>query len=78
MAHYAKHGHVPSDDEIAKHGLRAFAPTRDPYEPTKDDWLRASRDVATGPPDELRDLSVEVADYWPGVFFPLYWWGADD
>ena len=79
MAHYVRHGHEPSDAEIAAHGYRAFAPHRPAFVPDKDDWQRALKDCATGPVEELRDVSVEVADYWSG-WHPFLMWGmgADD
>jgi hypothetical protein len=71
---YRNHGHVPSDDEIAAVGFKAFGPRRPPFEPTKDDFQRAHADTATGDPGELAGLAAELADLWPG-WFPCFPWG---
>lgn len=72
---YRRHGHKPSDAEIAALGYKAFAPARPPLEPTADDWQRASRDLATGDPSELGELADELADLWPAPLPPWWPWG---
>lgn len=70
---YRKHGHEPSDVEIAQHGFKAFGPRRKEFTPTKDDFQRASRDLATGDPDELADVAEEVAEWWPqAAWYPFH------
>ena len=74
MPHTARHGHEPSDQEIAAHGYRAFAPARPPFVPTKEDFHRAHSHCATGDPDELAELGQQLADLFPG-WWPGYFWG---
>jgi hypothetical protein len=62
---YRPHGTVPSDEDIARLGFKAFGPARPAFVPADADWERASRDLATGDPEELVDLAAEVAAYWP-------------
>lgn len=73
MAHYVGHGHEPSDDEIARHGYRAFGPQRPAFNPTRDDFRRALGDCATGDPDELGGLAEEMSGLWPGWVWPGFY-----
>lgn len=76
---YRKHGHVPSDDEIAKEGFKAFGPRRPAFVPTKDDFARAYRDLAVGDPEEGLELAKELAGLWPGWFgYPMWPFGWND
>jgi hypothetical protein len=72
---YRKHGHVPTDDEIAKTGFKAFGPRRPPFEPTKDDFRRAYADTASGDPDELAGVAAELAALFPSSWVPCFPWG---
>lgn len=77
MSWYRKHGHEPTDAEIALHGFKAFGPARPEYVPTKDDFARAHTQLATGDPGELKELAEELADLWPGWggCWPGYFYG---
>lgn len=56
---YRKHGHTPTDDEIARYGYQAFGPRRPDFVPTKDDFARALAQCATGDADELKGMAGE-------------------
>lgn len=78
---YRKHGHTPTDDEIARYGYQAFGPRRPDFVPTKDDFARALAQCATGDADELKGMAGEVAALWPRACCPPFWpwaYGWDD
>lgn len=84
MVTYKPHGHVPTDDEIAQLGPRAFAPVRPPFEPTVEQCQRALADCATGDVDELGEAAAKLAELWPGGGYGFmahmygYWIDDDD
>jgi hypothetical protein len=67
---YRQHGHVPTDQEVAALGYKAFAPLRPPLVPTAEQFVRAAGDVASGDAGELAEVAAEVAGWWPQ---PLRW-----
>lgn len=42
------YGYVPTDAEIARLGLKAFGPLREPFVPSAEDFARAARDLTPG------------------------------
>jgi hypothetical protein len=72
---YRQHGHVPTDQEVAALGYKAFAPKRPPLVPTAEQFVRAAGDVASGDAGELAETAVEVAGWWPQPLPPWWPWG---
>jgi hypothetical protein len=62
---YRQHGHVPTDNEVAALGYKAFAPKRPPFTPTKKQFAQAAEDVASGDVEELAETAAVVAGWWP-------------
>lgn len=62
---YRSHGYVPSDDEIARLGVKAyeaFGPRRPLFVPSEEDFKRAAGDLAPGDDGEEYAAVAEALD----------------